>query len=73
MWMWYLNNDFLVLQLLRKDLEKVLMRQVPNTNYMVYMWNVKMKREESIKGERSNERKWSKSREKHYNNQEPNL
>ena len=46
---------FSALQLLRKDFRKVLMGQVSNTNHLVCMWRVKIKGEESIKGEGSNE------------------
>ena len=55
---------FSALQLLRKDFRKGLMRQVLNTNHLVCMWRVKMKREESIKGEGGNERKGSRNQER---------
>ena len=55
---------FLALQLLLKDFRKVLMGQVSNTNHLVCMWRVKMKGEESIKGEGSNERWGSRNQER---------
>ena len=49
------------------------MGQVLGTNHLACMWKVRMKEEESIKGEGDNERGGSKSREKHYSNQETKL
>ena len=40
------------------------MRQVSNTNHLVCMWRIEMKREKSIKEEGSNERGGSRNQEK---------
>ena len=40
------------------------MGQVSNTNHLVCTWRVKMKGEESIKGEGSNERRESRNQER---------
>ena len=55
---------FSALQLLLKGFRKVLMRQVSNTNRLVFMWRVKMKGKESIKGEGSNKGKGSRNQER---------
>ena len=59
-----LEQWFSALQLLRKDFRNELMRQVSNTNHLVYTWMVKIKGEESIKREGSNERKGSRNQER---------
>jgi len=68
-----LEQWFSALQLLPKDFRNVLIGQALGTNHLACMWRVRMKEEESIKGEGDNERGGSKSREKHYSNQETKL
>ena len=55
---------FSALQLLPKDFKKVLMEQVSSTNHLACTWWVRMKEEESIKEEGSNENKESKNQER---------
>ena len=54
---------FSTLQLLPKDFRKVLMGQISSTNHLACKWGVKMKEEESIKGEGGSERKGSRNQE----------